>query len=56
LGIDPESSKEIIGIKEELAMLAGDLRADELLFSVDEQMIAVWRTQSANERKAYLDS
>lgn len=56
LGVFPDDSKEIVSIKEQLAALTGDLKSDELLFKIDEEMIAVWRTQSANERGAYLDT
>lgn len=56
LGIS-EATKDILAkLKTEIAILTGDLRADELLFRVNEEMIDVWRTQSASERKAYLDS
>jgi len=56
LGIDPESKQKINTIKTELATLTGALKSDELVFKVDEEMINVWRTQSANERGAYLDT
>jgi hypothetical protein len=56
LGISDSTKGALAVLRTEIAMLTGDLRADELLFRVNEEMIDVWRTQSASERKAYLDS
>lgn len=56
LGISDSTKGTLAILKTEIAVLTGDLRADELLFRVNEEMIDVWRTQSASERKAYLDS
>lgn len=55
-GIDDDTFDSIDKMKTDIANFTGDLRADELLFRVYEEMIDVWRTQSASERKAYLDS
>lgn len=56
LGINEATREELSKLLSETATLTGDLRADELLFRVYEEMIDVWRTQTASERKAYLDT
>lgn len=55
LGIDSDSSSQLVEIKNEIANLSGELRTDENLFKIYQEMINVWRTQSANERGAYLE-
>lgn len=56
LGINDATAEFITKTKTDIATFTGDLRSDELLFKVYEEMIDVWRTQSASERKAYLDT
>lgn len=55
LGIDEDSRKQLFELKTEIANITGELKTDENLFKVYQEMINVWRTQSANERGAYLE-
>lgn len=55
LGLNDEHKATIINLKFDIANLTGELKADENLFKVYQEIINVWRTQSANERGAYLE-
>lgn len=55
LGIDAKQREQLMDLKIEIAKLTGELKEDEALFKVYQEMINVWRTQSANERGAYLE-
>jgi hypothetical protein len=55
LGLNDEQKKHLQKVRAEIASISGDLKADESLFKVYESIIGVWRTQSANERGAYLE-
>ena len=55
LGLNDEQKSHLLRIRIEIANLSGNLKADEALFKVYEDIIGVWRTQSANERGAYLE-
>ncbi len=56
LGLNDETRELLYTLRNEIATLTGELKEDEALFKVYQEMINVWRTQSANERGAYLDS
>ncbi len=43
---------ELLPLREELAQIISDLEHAKLTFRVFEDMIEVWRTQSANERRS----
>lgn len=43
---------ELLPLREELAQVISDLEHSKLTFRVYEDMIEVWRTQSANERRS----
>ncbi len=43
---------ELLPLREELAQTVSDLEHSKLTFRVFEDMIEVWRTQSANERRS----
>lgn len=55
LGLDSKQQQELMELRIEIAKLTGELKEDEALFKVYQEMINVWRTQSANERGAYLE-
>jgi len=55
LGLNHEQKTYLLTLRTEIATLTGELKADEALFKVYQEMINVWRTQSANERGAYLE-
>lgn len=55
LGINDETRMMLWELRSEIANLTGELKEDEALFKVYQEMINVWRTQSANERGAYLE-
>jgi hypothetical protein len=56
LGENDAQREELINLRVKIAKLTGELKEDEALFKIYQEMINVWRTQSANERGAYLDS
>jgi len=56
LGLSAEQREHLLKLRIEIANATGNLKEDEALFKVYQEMINVWRTQSANERGAYLDS
>ena len=49
LGVNDETKVVLSNLRTEIARLTGDLKTDETLFKVYQEMINVWRTQSANE-------
>jgi len=55
LGLNTEQKIQLMDLRIEIAKLTGELKEDEALFKVYQEMINVWRTQSANERGAYLE-
>lgn len=55
IGLNEDQALRIAKMKVDIANLTGELKADENLFRVFQEMINVWRTQSANERGAYLE-
>jgi len=55
LGLSVEQREYLMKLRVEIANATGNLKEDEALFKVYQEMINVWRTQSANERGAYLE-
>lgn len=55
IGINDETRVMLWELRTEIANLTGELKEDEALFKIYQEMINVWRTQSANERGAYLE-
>ena len=55
LGENTAQREMLIEFRVAIANLTGKLKEDEALFKVYQEMINVWRTQSANERGAYLE-
>lgn len=55
LGLNAEQREYLMKLRVEIANATGNLKEDEALFKVYQEMINVWRTQSANERGAYLE-
>lgn len=55
LGLNPKQKEDLMDLRIAIAKATGELKEDEALFKVYQEMINVWRTQSANERGAYLE-
>jgi hypothetical protein len=55
LGLNEATKIQLLTLRSRIAELEGDLRANEALFSVYQDIIGVWRTQSANERGTFLE-
>jgi hypothetical protein len=55
LGTSDEERTQIFKLKDTIANLDGNLKTDEMIFDVYRELINVWRTQSANERSAFLE-
>ena len=54
-GLNPQTRKKLHTLQDEIAELAGDLKSQDLLFQVYQDMIGVWRTEAANKRGAFYD-
>lgn len=54
LGYNEETKKQLAELRQRISEAKGDLEKDKLLFNVYQEMINVWRTQSANERGAFI--
>lgn len=50
-GYDADTRDRLYNLMTEIANFEGSLKSDESLFRIYTEMIGVWRTQSANERK-----
>jgi hypothetical protein len=49
-GYDEETKNKLLAFVSKIANLTGELKAKENIFRVYENMIGVWRTESANQR------